>query len=199
MIVVQKIGKYAFYGCSSIKFVDLPKNLSEIEEYAFYGCTSLESVTLPENLTSIGKYAFYDCYKVKNLVIPDSVTYVGAFAFTNTTWYYYNTDTFVIVGDGVLIKVNAIGDVTVPSDVKAIAGGSFDSDFITSIVIPEGICLIDESTFSGCSYVTKITLPSTVTSIGYKAFNNCYALCELNIPEGAIVDETAFTNCPYKK
>lgn len=196
---VQKIGKYAFYGCSSIKFIDLPKNLTEIEDYAFYGCTSLETVTLPDNLVSIGKYAFYDCYKITELNIPATVKYVGAFAFTNTTWHHYNTDDFVIVGDGVLVKVNASGDVTIPSEVKAIAGGTFDSDFITSIIIPEGITVIDESTFSGCSVVTKITLPSTVTSIGYKAFNNCLKLAELNIPEGASVDAEAFTNCPYKK
>ena len=196
---VESIGEYAFYGCSSIKFIDLPTNLTEIKDYTFYGCTNLESVTLPANLQSIGKYAFYDCYKITELEIPATVTYVGAYAFINTTWHYYNTDDFVIVGDGVLIKVNAIGDVVIPAEVKAIAGGAFDSDFITSIVIPEGITLIDEYTFSGCTAVTKITLPSTITKIGYKAFNNCFALEEVNIPAGVEIDETAFNNCPYNK
>ena len=66
-------------------------------------------------------------------------------------------------------------------------------------MISEGIKIIDEYTFSGCTNATKIQLPSTVTTIGYKAFNNCYKLAELNIPEGAIVDDDAFTNCPYAK
>ena len=196
---VQKIGEYAFYGCTSIKFVHLPDSLAAIEDYAFYGCTSMETVTLPSSLTSIGKYAFYDCYKITNMDIPDSVTSIGAYAFANTYWHYYNTADFVIVGDGVLIKTNVTGDVVVPDSVKCIAGGAFDSEFITSITIPEGITVIGDYTFSGCTEVTKITLPSTVVSIGYKAFNNCYALSELSSLDGVEVDEDAFANCPYKK
>jgi len=196
---VSRIGEYAFYGCSSIKFMHLPSGLSTIEDYAFYGCTSMQDVTLPVNVTSIGKYAFYNCYNITEFNIPDTVSYIGAFAFTNTNWYYYNTDDYVVVGDGILIKVNASGDVIVPNSVKSIAGGAFDSDFITSIVIPEGITKIDDYVFSGCENVTKITLPSTISSIGYKAFNNCYSLTDVNISEEVIVDDTAFTNCPYNK
>ena len=48
--------------------------------------------------------------------------------------------------------------------------GFMDNTFITSVVIPEGVFLIDSNAFAQCSNLTSVTLPSTLTHIGNSAF-----------------------------
>ena len=52
----SSIGKYAFYGCESLKEARFP-SASQIGQGAFYGCEALNKATLLEGCT-IGKDAF---------------------------------------------------------------------------------------------------------------------------------------------
>ena len=49
--------------------------------YAFYGCTSLVSLILPKDITKIGERAFQECSKLTDIAIPASVTSIGKVAF----------------------------------------------------------------------------------------------------------------------
>ena len=80
---VTSIGWYAFYGCSSLTFVDIPNSVTSIGGYAFYGCSSLTSVAIPNSVTSIGELAFYGCSSLTSIDIPNSVTSIGDAAFGN--------------------------------------------------------------------------------------------------------------------
>ncbi|MDE6773738.1 MAG: leucine-rich repeat domain-containing protein, partial [Treponemataceae bacterium] len=53
--------KNAFYGCTSLTSITIPKGVTSIGVRAFEGCTSLTSVTIGDDVTEIGEYAFYDC------------------------------------------------------------------------------------------------------------------------------------------
>ena len=55
------LGAKVFYGCTTIKSVDL-KNVATIGEAAFYGCTSLKSATYLAT-ANVGLYAFEDCHE----------------------------------------------------------------------------------------------------------------------------------------
>ena len=61
--------------------------------YAFYGCTSLVSLVLPKDITKIGERAFQECSKLTDIAIPASVTSIGKVAFGNcsglTSIYVY--------------------------------------------------------------------------------------------------------------
>jgi len=39
----------------------IPESVKSIGKYAFYGCSSLISVTIPQSVTRIGESSFYDC------------------------------------------------------------------------------------------------------------------------------------------
>ena len=80
---VEKIGAYAFHGCSALERVSLPVNLQEISLRMFDGCGALEQVTLPAALGAIGDYAFYGCGRLKKLRLPESVKRIGKYAFYN--------------------------------------------------------------------------------------------------------------------
>ena len=100
------IESYAFYGCNSLKTIDL-SNVSSIGVYAFAhsgvktivlsgsmgqlkdsvfeNCTSLVNVTLPESLTAIGQRTFYGCVRLDAISIPKSVMSIGTDAFKGCT------------------------------------------------------------------------------------------------------------------
>ena len=72
---------WAFYGCTSLKSINIPDSATEISRQAFYGCTSLKSIDIPDSVTEIGMWAFYGCTSLKSINIPDSATEIGWHAF----------------------------------------------------------------------------------------------------------------------
>lgn len=104
------IGKYAFYGCSNLKYIVIPDSLTSVEPHAFDGCTSLAKFmgkntsedgrcivingeldafapaelteyTIPDGVTSVGDYAFYNCSNITKITIPEGVAAIGDNAF----------------------------------------------------------------------------------------------------------------------
>ena len=56
---VASLGDKAFYGCTSIKAIDL-KNVESIGYACFFNCSELKSVT--HSATEVGAYAFENCH-----------------------------------------------------------------------------------------------------------------------------------------
>lgn len=90
---VRYIGEYAFYS-SSIKTIEIPGDVKEIQPYtfaysrlinavinegttailneAFGDCINLTDVWLPKSLTDLSASAFYGCEKLKNIYYNDT-------------------------------------------------------------------------------------------------------------------------------
>ena len=77
----DKLGDYAFYGCSGLTSLTLPSSVTEIGEHAFLNCRGLTNFTIPSGVTKIGAGAFFCCYGLISLTIPSSVTAIGSQAF----------------------------------------------------------------------------------------------------------------------
>lgn len=78
-----KIGEGAFYYCSSLMNITLPKGLTEIGPSAFRNCTILNSIQIPDTVTAIGASAFRECYAITQITLPKALTAVGNYAFTD--------------------------------------------------------------------------------------------------------------------
>ena len=65
----------------------------KLGDFAFYGCSGLTSLTLPSSVTKIGCYALSSCYGLISLTLPSSVTAIGSEAFKHcsglTSIYVY--------------------------------------------------------------------------------------------------------------
>ena len=77
----DKIGDYAFFGCSGLTSLTLPSGVTEIGDYAFFGCSGLTSLTLPSGLTEIGHKAFNGCSGLTSIYVyaeklPNMESYV---------------------------------------------------------------------------------------------------------------------------
>ena len=73
----------AFYGCSTLTNIKLPKSLTHIGNVAFASCIKLASLKLPDNLKSFGEGAFANCTKLANPTLPMGITAISdsCFAF----------------------------------------------------------------------------------------------------------------------
>ena len=102
---VSTIGDYAFYGCSNMTAITIPKSVTSIDSYAFYGCanlttlnldcenvgswfannTKLVSLTLGEHVKIIGQKAFSGCTGLRSVTIPANVIGIDQTAFNGCT------------------------------------------------------------------------------------------------------------------
>lgn len=119
--------------------------------------------------------------------------------------------TYRINDDGCLLAYDCQGQthIELPEGIKRIGPkgyamrGVFQNVFnekIESVVIPKGVEVIGDSSFSGCKHLKSVTLPSTLKDIGPNAFSGCKELEELHLPQGlATIDGAAFWNCERLK
>ena len=79
----DKLGDYAFYGCSGLTSLTIPSSVTSIGNSAFEGCSGLTSLTIPSSVTSIGKWAFYGCSGLTTIyVYPENLPELGTDIFT---------------------------------------------------------------------------------------------------------------------
>ena len=53
---------------------------------------------------------------------------------------------------------------------------------ITEIVLPEGICQLDDYAYSDSKYLTKVTLPKSIRKIGTLVFSGCIRNLKIYYP-----------------
>jgi len=100
-----QIYTYAFYGCSRLKSITIPDNITTIIDYAFINCRKLTSITIGSGVTSIGDCAFSGCGGLMEVVIPDGVKRIGSSVFADCI---------------------GLTSVTIPNSVADIGDSAFD-------------------------------------------------------------------------
>ena len=195
----DKLGDYAFYGCSGLTSLTIPSSVTSIGEAAFNGCSGLTSLTIPSSVTSIGKGAFYGCSNLTSLTIPSSVISIGSSAFYGCSGLTSLTipSSVTSIGNSAFLGCSSLTSLTIPSSVTSIGDDTFrDCSGLTSLTISSGVTSIGISAFEGCSSLTSLTIPSSVISIGLGAFRYCSSLTSLTIPSSVIlIDYFAFSDC----
>ena len=195
----DKLGDYAFYGCSGLTSLTLPSSVTSIGNQAFSGCSGLTSLTIPSGVTSIGKWAFSRCSGLTSLTIPSGVTSIGKSAFLGCSGLTSLTipSSVTSIGKSAFLGCSGLTSLTIPSGVTSIGEGVFyGCSGLTSLTLPSCVTKIGAGTFWGCSGLTSLTIPSSVTSIGDEAFYGCSGLTSLTIPSSVTsIGDWAFGYC----
>lgn len=148
---ITKVGEEAFYKCSVLQSIDLPR-VSSIGKYAFYMAKVLESVGNTENLISIGKYAFGGCANLKSI----------------------NLSNLESVNDAAFYGCSALTDINSSlATLSAIPASLFNGcmNLQANIKLPE---TIGDAAFNNCRKIEiDISEFEKVTSIGQFAFLQC--------------------------
>ncbi|MBO8439757.1 MAG: leucine-rich repeat protein [bacterium] len=173
---------------------------------AYFEKTALYRCLLPQTLTSISDSLFYKSYVKDGITVPSGVTNIGDYAFDDSDVLYgdYNQvipsrlDSFGKSAFQRCIGLN--GKATIPNGMPLVPDGAFfGCTSLTSINIPVSVTEIGEAAFRG-SGLKEVNFPESVNSIGASAFHDCASLTSINIPVSVTeIGEAAFRGSGLKE
>lgn len=190
---VERIGKYTFQGCSSIRSVVIPGSVKEMYHSAFFNNSALTDVYAPsleawmhisfetsyanpmlsaENLYLGGKLA-------TDIVIPETYTEIPDYAFC-----YCDSLTSVIlppalirIGQSAFAKCTGLTSIVLPPMVETIGGGAFsECTSLKNFQASENLKSIGSYAFSGCTPLKEIRFANNLEFVGERAFHGCYVV-----------------------
>ena len=167
---VEKIGEFAFSGCTKLKTVTMNGGLTYIGKGAFKDC-AIETIVVPDTVTYIGDNAFAECSSLKNVTLSSSLEHLGSNPF-RACRYIIGIDATPFGGvysvptsDGkrwvvssVLSKSTEATSANLPDNTVGIANDAFDrSKGLVSVEIPKNVKYIGYSAFSECENLATVT------------------------------------------
>ncbi len=191
---VTSIGSQAFSYCTNLTSITIPNSVASIGNFAFGSCPRLTSINvdsnniyytsiagvlynkecttlitypagktatnydIPSSVTSIGNGSFRSCLSLISVNIPGSVTSIGHYAFFGCISL---TEVTFLAGS----SLQTIG-----------TWAFYGCSNLISIIISEGVAIIEDYAFQNCTNLTSVTIPSSVTNIKVYSFDNCSKL-----------------------
>lgn len=182
---ITEVGNFAFTGSvigKSLQTISLPDTLRIIGASAFETSnSSVSSVTLPGGTRNVKVNAFSGMSGVSSVSIPESVRYIDNNVFRETQWFEQQTQSPVIVGDGVLLNDNmSTANRVIPSGVKFVTQLK-NSRLITSLTIPDNLRGFGRFALGSVTSLTSLTLPDSIRRLGTACFRG-FAGTTLRIP-----------------
>ena len=180
---VTRIGEGAFNSCTSLKRLSIAGTVSEMGWYAFQKCTSLTELTLGEGLLSLPVGGFYECTALKTVQFPSSLKYIYGASYKV----------------GCFENCSSLENITFQKgSLTQIGSGAFAfCTGLKSVVLPDGLTIIDQYAFLACTQMEVLVIPSTVTTINYRAFCDNDSLRTVVLPFGVTTLHSAFQDCDY--
>jgi len=180
---IKEIPNGAFYGCESLRDINIPDTVTEIENGAFQHCINLKSLILNESevygkgLKKIGADAFYGCSNLEEVIIPNSVEQIGNFAF-----YGCKNLRELILG----YSLTEIGEYAFADCIS-----------LKGLIIPNTVNYIGNSAFQNCVNMKCLSIENGVGRIsGRNIFQNCKSLQAVSLPGSMqIIPESMFAFC----
>lgn len=162
---VKYINSGAFYGLDNLKKISLPDSIIYIGDNAFSYCSNLSSINseiegkivMPKGLIYYGESLFRANKKINSFEFPDQINYIQA-------WTFYETAGF--------------SDLVIGKQFMYICNNAFNSSSIKSLVIEDGVEMIDIGAFQMNKQLEKVIMADSVIRIGTDAFNLCVTLTD---------------------
>lgn len=149
--VSTKIGRCAFYGCSSLEEATIGKTVDEIGGGAFGGCDSLSTVNVEEGndnyksengmlLTKDGATLVSAFGEETSVTVPDGVVTVSGSAFAG----YATLQSVVLpsgvttIGEAAFSNATVFATITIPSTVTSIGANAFMDTVLATVNVEKG-------------------------------------------------------------
>ncbi len=206
------INERAFYKCNSLEDVKL-ENVGLLGAEAFYGCTKLETLQLPKNIdvSKLGARIFSGCTGLKDLKIPAPLTKYVEKRYVENVELLSGT----AVNRGAFSGCTSLRSVKLEDTITKIGAQAFYGCSQLREINLDNITTIEDNAFTNCTnlYNAGIIKPQLVENLKSvkNAFTGCYKLVEIRTtgnytlaeaPEASglfsacrsIIDEDAISN-----
>ncbi len=222
---------------SSVSYGGNTYSVTSIGYWAFYGCSGLTSITIPRSVISIGYAAFMECSSISTVYFnADSCIEAGYgeySAFSNcsnlSTVYFGNN--VKSIPSYLCCGLTGLTSINIPNSVTSIGSGAFNGcSGLTSITIPSDVTYIGADAFANCSGIITLNYDAkkcyyagiraviinqhlhgafyncanlsivnfgdSVTAIPQYLFDGCSAIHSISIPESVTyIGKAAFLDC----
>ncbi len=152
---VSEIAYNAFSGCSQLRSVTLPSNLTAIPAGCFFSCEALSKVELPEGLTEIGENAFGYCPNLREITFPASLKSIQLDAFNSAGLTAVTLPEGIEVANYAFRGCESLTDVTISEGVQKMPGAFMDCTALKTISIPASVTDLTD-TLAGCTALETI-------------------------------------------
>lgn len=195
----QNINNYAFTGCLNFSKIILTDSVENVGACAFACCYNIRELIIGSGLKNVDAKAFENCYKLIEVLNNSSLNLtLGSLDNGNIATYAKNiyktgngSSKLTQKGDFIYFPFNGkdaifdyVGEsaiVTLPSDSTLLAKYAlYKKEFITKLIIPEGIKEIDDYACAGLKGITQIDIPNSLEKIGKYSFEGCSKVTAIN-------------------
>ena len=155
---LKEIKNSAFYGCKSLRTLEIPESVETLGRRIVEECDYLETVTLHNGLKTLSKSTFCDC-GITSIHIPATVTEIPAYCFSNC---------------------QNLERIYLHDDITSIGGEAFFNCYsLKSFTAPQSLTVLSDRMLYQCKSLELVTLHDRITEFGMSCFDWCVSLREL--------------------
>ena len=182
---INTIGAYAFYMCSNLQSVHIPKEVTSIKAQAFRECLRLNDVYLSSGIASIGQSAFVGCFDIYNS------TYGSINFHINSIEDWCRIDMpkeITSAQETIYLKVNdmSVTDIIIPETITAIKPYAFKSCRVNYVSMHEDISSVGDEAFYECGLKEVYCKSSTPPIGGDDMFEHNSSELKIYVPETSV-------------
>ncbi len=162
--------------------------VTSISDNAFEFSNIPTSITIPASITSIGRNVFSYCDNLKAIYVASENP-----VYSSVDGVLFNKEQTMLIQ----YPSGRDGEYIIPAGIHSIKSSAFlGCTASLSLIISEGVEVIEPNTFYKLKGLQSIQLPSTLKIIGEDAFFGCVNLMEISISDSVIsIGAGAFANC----
>lgn len=165
------------------------KNLTSLGSDAFFQCSNLQDVYVPKTVTRFGSQCFYQCRNIQKIVIEDFDSYC------NITENRFDKDECCPNAQLMLLNEDgtetSLSSINITKDLQA--SGLFNCKNVKNVVFSGNASYVKEGTFDGGG-VESVDL-GPVTQIQNNAFRNNSSLYQIDLSNITSIGSNAFKGC----
>ena len=216
----------AFYNCSMLEIINIPKSITCLEEDTFFNCNSLQNAYFCKHIEEIKYGVFENCYSLNSIHLSDKLLRVCSGAFNNCNsinrvyydglldnWIniifeneksnpmYYSSSFYIRDENGTIEFDNSsyslLEELVIPDSINTIESYSFYGfDCIKNLILPSNVIELKNYCFSCCSSLKSIFISKEIKVIGKYTFNLSESISNI-FYEGNIEDWNNITFSTY--